>query len=358
MDVRFLTPWAALLALSALVPLAVYALRRRRLRKLERTLGLSRAGLRAQLPLVIGLAAVPALLGVAAAQPVVETTRTAPARTDAEAFVVLDVSRSMLAGAGPGEPTRFERAREIARQLRAAFPEVPFGVATVSDRVLPHLFPTTDARVFAATLDRALGVEKPPPGAFYLTFATNLSSLRDLPGKGYFRPSARQRVVVALTDGETQAIGGEVGTAYGREPRTDLLLVHGWDADEDIYETGAAEGYEPNPQSEAALTRLAALAEGRVLAEDDVAGLLEAFETAIGTGRTLARAERSGSIALMPWVTLAALLPLVGVLLRRNVWWSLPRGTRRVGAEERGAGATRRRTTPVAGRAASLFKVK
>jgi von Willebrand factor type A domain len=357
-DVRFLTPWAALLAVTALVPIAVYALRRRRLRALERSLGLVPPGLRAQLPLVVALAAVPGLLGVAAAQPVVETTRTAPARTDAEAFVVLDVSRSMLAGAGPGEPTRFERAREMARQLRAAFPEVPFGIVTLTDRVLPHLFPTTDERVFAATLERALGVEKPPPGAFYLTFATNLNTLRDIPGKGYFRPSARQRVVVTLTDGETQAIGGEVGAAYGRAPRTDLLLVHVWDAREDIYETGAAEGYEPNPQSEAALTRLASLVEGRVLAEHDVSGLLDAFESAVGTGRTLARAERSGSIALMPWVTLAALLPLAAVLLQRNVWWSLPRRRRRAAEEPRGAETIRPRTAPLAAAAASLFKVK
>ena len=136
--------------------------------------------------MLLALAAVPGLLGMAAAQPVVETTRRAPERTDAQAFVVVDVSRSMLAAGGPGAPTRFERARDIALELRESAPEVPFGVASITDRVLPHLFPTTDAALYASTLRRALDVEQPPPGAFYLTHATNLNSLRALPEKGYF----------------------------------------------------------------------------------------------------------------------------------------------------------------------------
>jgi von Willebrand factor type A domain len=283
-DVRFLTPWGALLALSALLPLLVYALRRRRLAALERRLGLRPVALVGRLPFVATLVALPALLGLAAAQPVVETTRTVPARTDAEAFVVLDVSRSMLASAGPGEPTRFERAREIARQVRAAFPEVPFGVVTLTDRVLPHVFPTTDARVFETTLDRALGVEKPPPGAFYLTFATNLNALRDLPMKGYFRASARKRVVVVLTDGETQQLGEELATAYGRQPRAEVVLVRLWDADEGIYETGVAERYEPSPVSATATARLASLVGARVFEEGDLSGAIEAVDAVLGTG--------------------------------------------------------------------------
>ena len=61
----------------------------------------------------VALAAVPVLLGIAAAQPVLETTHVVPERTDVEAYVVIDVSRSMLAAAGPGEPTRFERAQDL-----------------------------------------------------------------------------------------------------------------------------------------------------------------------------------------------------------------------------------------------------
>jgi hypothetical protein len=355
-DVRLLTPWAALLVFAGLVPLAVYTVRRRRLRALERGLGLPSLALADQAVVVGAVVAVTALLGLAAAQPVLETTRRDPQRTDAEAFVVLDVSRSMLASAGPGEPTRFGRAREIARELRAAFPEVPFGIVTLTDRVLPHLFPTADERVFETTLSRALGVEKPPPGAFYLTFATNLNALRDLPTKGYFRPTARRRVAVVLTDGETQPIGGEIASAYERSPRTELLLVRLWRSDEGIYTTGVSEGYEPSPQSEAATSRLVGLVDGRVFDEGDVQGLLAATEAALGTGETLALAQRSGQIALMPWITALALVPFGLVLLRRNLWWS-PRRRREgsAAAPERRALA---RPVALATRVLSLSKVK
>jgi hypothetical protein len=362
LDLRLLTPFGAFLALTALVPLAVYAGRGRRLRTIRDALGLASPALRSQLPLVLALAAVPALLGLAAAQPVVETTRTKPERTDAQAFVVLDVSRSMLAAASAGAPTRFERAREVAREVRAALPEIPFGIATLTDRVLPHLFPTTDERVFEATLDRALGIEKPPPGAFYLTFATNLNALRDIPAKSYFVPTARKRVVVVLTDAETQAPTGELATAFEREPRTHAILVRFWNTEERIYEAGVAEGgYEPDARSETSLARVAEHVEGQVFEEGETAAVIEAVQDAVGVGETVARSEQSGRIALMPYVTLGALLPLVFVLLRRNVWWTVPlrreRHAPQPDAVRRGFARRLRRPSPATG-AVPLFKVK
>jgi len=351
MDARLLTPYAAVFAATALVPLGVFVAHARRLRAIRRALEIESPTLRSQLPLVLALVAVPVLLGLAASQPVVETTRTVPERTDAQAFVVLDASRSMLAAAGPEAPTRFERARELAGQVRAELPEIPFGIATLTDRTLPHLFPTTDERVFEATLARAIDVEKPPPGAFYLTHATNLNALRDMPTKNYFLPSARKRVLVVLTDGETQAPGGELATSFSREPRTRTLLVRVWGADEGIYETGVAEGgYEPDPRSEAALARVASLVEGEVFEEGETATVADAVREAVGEGETVARAVRSGRIALMPYVTLAALVPLALVLLRRNLWLSRPVVRRR---RERGSEEAARELAPALATAGS-----
>jgi hypothetical protein len=357
MDVRLLTPLGALFALTAAVPLAVFLVRRRRLREIRRALGLREPALRSQLPLLLSLAAVPVLLGLAAAQPVVESGRTVPERTDAQAFVVVDVSRSMLAASRPGSPTRFERARSIALGIREGLPEVPFGIATVTDRVLPHLFPSTDRRVFAATLVRALDIERPPPGAFYLTFATNLSSLRSVPEKAYFPPSAKKRVLVVLTDGETQAPDSALAGAFKKRPRIETIFVRLWDADERIYETGVAEGgYRPDPRSDASLARAASLVGGRLFQEDDAGAVVGAVREAIGEGPTVSRAHESTRIALMPYVAVVALLPLCVVLLRRNLWWSRrpgfaperrapegsrarPRGHRR-GLENQAAGGT------------------
>src|SRR5829696_9187724 len=119
MDIRFLTPLGAVFAVSVLAPLALLVLRERRARRLRKVLALRQPPLRAQVPLVLALVAVPALVALAAMQPVVETTRTVRERADAEAFVVFDVSRSMLAAAEPGAPTRLERARHAAEELRA-----------------------------------------------------------------------------------------------------------------------------------------------------------------------------------------------------------------------------------------------
>ncbi len=340
MELTFLTPLAVLFSLTAAVPLVVYVLRERRLRAARSTLGLAEPSLRSRAPVVVALVAVPALLGLAASQPVVETTRVVPERADVEAFVVVDVSRSMLAAAAPGEPTRFERAQRTAIDVREALPEVPFGVISLTDRVLPHLFPTTDERVFSATVRDALDIEHPPPGAFYLTAATTIDALASIPDLNYFAKSAKKRVVVVLTDGETQPLQGRLAGAFERGPRVDVVLVRYWDAGERIYETGVAEpGYEPDPRSGTLVEQAASQMGARVLSEDEAPQAIAAVREAIGTGATVDVTHEAGRFALMPWIALAALLPLVFVLLRRNVWWqrrlTAPRraGTRPEGAK-------------------------
>jgi hypothetical protein len=322
MDLTFLTPLAGLFVLTAAVPLLVHMLRQRRLDRARRTLGLAVPALRTRLLLVAALAAVPALLGLAAAQPVLETTRVVPERTDVEAFAVIDVSRSMLASAGPGEPTRLERAQELAIDLREALPEVPFGVASLTDRVLPHLFPTTDERVFAATVTEALDIESPPPGNFYLTAATSLDALAAIPKLNYFRETAKKRVLVVLTDGETRPLDGQLPRAFEREPEVDVVVVRLGDADERIYETGVAEGgYEPDPRSEALLDEAASQMGAQVLPEEDARRAIAAVREAIGAGKTADVPHEAGRLALMPWIALLLLVPLAFVFLRRNVWW-------------------------------------
>ena len=321
MDVRLVTPLGIFFALTALIPLSIFLLRRRRLQELRRALGLEKSSLRSQLPLIAALVAVPALLGLAAAQPVLETTRTVRERTDVQGFVVLDISRSMLASRSGGTPTRLDRARSIAAALRADVPEVPFGVASLTDRVLPHLLPTTDERVFDATLERSVKVDNPPPAIVYATVATKLGALRAIPEKSYFPPSAKKRVVVVLTDGESEMPGGDLAAAFEREPRIETVFVHVRGEEEAIYETGVAEGgYSPDPRSEAILGRAAELVSGRVVRESDTPGLSAAVRRAVGTGETITRSESSGRLALMPWVTLLALVPLAFLLVRRNFW--------------------------------------
>ena len=320
MDVTFLTPFGALLALTAVVPVAVLLVKARRLRRIRAALRLSPPGPRSGLSLVLALAAVPALAGLAAAQPVIERSESVRERTDAEVFVLMDISRSMLASARPASPIRFERAREAALRLAGALPSVPVGVASFTDRSLPHLFPTTDRRVLQATLGEAIDVERPPAGLFFTERATTFDVLAAFPRYDYFSPSARRQLLVVLTDGEGRELQEDLAGPFRETPRIQTIFIRFWTADERIYETGVPEeAYEPDPASGGQLAQVASLVGGRVFEEASVADAIAAARRALGTGPTRERVLEGGRRALMPWLTLATALPLGFVLRRRNL---------------------------------------
>ena len=321
MELAFLTPLGGLVAATATVLVTVYVLRQRRTRNIRLALGLDGPPLAPRLSLVLALATVPALLGLAAAQPVLESERIRPERTDAEVFVVLDTSRSMLASARAGSPSRIERARDLALRLSEALPAVPLGLASMTDRVLPHVFPTTDSRVVSAALREAIGVERPGPSVSFTAIpTTTLDSLAAVPRFNYFSPKARRRVLVVLTDGETRPLEQDLSRPFRRRPAIETLFVRFWSANERIYESGVAEdAYQPIQPSGAALQQVAAQVAGRVFSEHQPAAVIAAVREALGAGPTTDRIIEGERRALMPWVTLTALLPLGLVLLRRNV---------------------------------------
>ncbi|MEX2645950.1 MAG: VWA domain-containing protein [Gaiellaceae bacterium] len=321
MNIAFLTPLGALLGVLALVPLAVYLLRQRRARRIRAALGLAAPSPALQAPLVLALAAVPALLGLAGAQPVLESDRERLERTDAEVWVVLDASRSMLASGGAGSPTRFDRARELALRLAEELPETPLGLASMTDRVLPHVFPTTDTRVVAQALFESMGVERPGPTVSLTgTPTTTLDSLASVPRLNYFSPAARKRLLVVLTDAETRPLEQDLSAPFARQPRIATLLVRVGGPGERVFAAGVAEdAYQPPEGAAAALEQIASQVEGRVFAEEDVADVVAAAREALGTGPTRQRIIEGERRALMPWVALAAVLPLGLVLLRRNL---------------------------------------
>ena len=238
------------------------------MRRARAALGLKEPALRTLLVPVIALAAVPCLLGVAATQPVIETNRTMPERTDAQAFVVMDISRSMLASKSARSADRFDRARRIAEKVADELPELPIGLAGFTDRVLPYLFPTTDRRVIDATLDEAVDIEQPPPSDVYLTEATNLNVLSSVAELNYFTPAAKKRVVIVLTDGESQPVESSLGPPFKKPPRIHMIYVRVGNGGERIYTGGLPEAaYRPSSRAEADLSRAASLTGGQVFDE-------------------------------------------------------------------------------------------
>ena len=313
----FLTPFAALVALAGLLPLLAFHRREQRARRVRATLGLAQPTASGGRALLVALLAVPALTGLAAAQPVLDRSHPRPERTDAELLFVVDTTRSMLAAAGPEGRTRIDRARSAAWAIRSRFPQVRAGVASLTDRTLPHLFPTIDGVAFRSTLSRSVGIERPPPSGF-ATVATDLGGLAAVGRQSYFSPTARKRLLVVLTDGETQRVAPTLDVAL-RRARIETVFVHVWQPRESIYLTSAAEhDYQADPSSRRTLARLAVVVGGTVFPETDVGGIVAYARDQLGAGPTRARSQRDLQ-ALMPYVTFAAAFPLAFVLLRRNL---------------------------------------
>jgi VWA domain-containing protein len=319
-ELSLLTPHAALVTLVVLVPLAAFLRVHRAGRRIRLTLALTEPRRRALLVPILGIVGIAALLGAAAAQPVVSTSESARVRSDAEVFFVLDTSRSMLASDGPTSPTRIARAKRAALQLREAIPTVPSGLASVTDRTLPHLFPTSDEDAFRSTLEESIGVERPPPLRSLLTRVTSLEALGAIVTNEFFRPSAEHRVLVVFTDGETLAgTRARLGPLFRRPPGVSTEFVQVWGRDERIYVKDAVEvGYRPDPTAREALDRIADGIDGQVLDEHELTRASHVLAGLVGKGPTVVEGRRRRDVPLAPPLAAAAFLPLALLLWRRD----------------------------------------
>ena len=320
MDFALLTPLGALLALGVVVPLLALRFVRRRATHVRGMLRLPEPTRVSRRVTVAALAGCGVLLGLAAAQPRIEWTSTRQVRTDAEAFVVLDTSRSMLARESPTAAIRYHRARRAALRFRDALSDVPFGIASLTDRLLPHLFPSPNEDVFIATLTRSIGIDRPPPQGHFVTTATRLEALESVVLRRFFTPSARSRLLIVITDGESVPVAGaSLGAAFQRPPGVDAVFLHVWDDDERVYAGSQIEPqYSPDPRARSILEAVAGAVGGEVFAEGNVDEAIAKARDFVGEGELEARGERRNRIALAPYLAGAVFLPLALLLWRRD----------------------------------------
>jgi hypothetical protein len=319
MDVTFLTPLAGLVALLVVAPLAVMFLTERRVADVRKALRLPEP--RASKPLAaVALVVLAALLGLGAAQPAVDTTEERRARADAEIFVVLDSSRSMLAASAAGERTRFERAQEAAVDLRRELPEIPIGLASLTDRVLPHLLAGVNQTAFEATVRRAMGVDRPAPLQRASRVASTFDALRAVPTRNFFAPQATKRLVIYFTDGESRRFNPRRMKAAFRTKFTGLFVVHFWEQGERVYRAdGAPESqYQADPASAEAVRTLAQAVGGRAFEEDELGEVVSAAREFVGKGEAKPLGEDRSRTSLAPYLFLGAFVPLGFLLWRRN----------------------------------------
>ena len=317
--VSFLTPLDGLFVLAAAIPLAALLATERSSQRIRRTFGLLDPGRATLAPVALSLVLLPALIAIAATQPVVVHQHLVNDRADAQAFYVLDTSTSMRASSAPGQPTRLARAKSLALRLRAKLPDIPTGLASMTDRSLPNLMPTTDARLFARTLDESVAIDSPPPSQPYVGRATGFQALAPVVAAHFFPPDVARKLVIVFTDGEAQPLSPILGLTLQR--RVTPVYVHVWAPGERIFDRPHRRvdpGYVSDPSSTAALDELARVTGGSVFDESQVSQIAHAARAAVGYGGTVTHVDAYARVALAPWFVLGGVLPLGFLFWRRN----------------------------------------
>lgn len=310
-DVSLQAPWGLLVCAPALVPVVALAVAFARQRRVALELGLEpvpgRRALRAAAPLVLACL----LVGIAAARPVMTTRDRQMARTESEVVFVTDISRSMLASARAGAPTRLERARAVIRRLRAAVPDVPAGLAGLTDRALPYAFPTLDEGVFDDALKRSVLIDAPQPQGVS-SVATNFQSLGFLARNGFYSSSARHRTCVVVTDGETRSVlPGARGCA--------LIVVRVGGAGDRIFAPNGrvVADYRPESSAPSTLGRLARAAGGVPYAEGNLGPAVARLRSTAQLGPRSPVGTAATVHPLAPYLVALALTIVAAVILRR-----------------------------------------
>jgi hypothetical protein len=312
-----LTPLGFLVALLALLPLGAAVLARGRTRAVRRALRLEPPERRAEWLAPSLAAAGLVFFGLAAAQPALVHSSSPEVRRDAQALFVLDTSRSMAASSTPTSPTRLDRAAAAAIRLRAAIPQVAAGVLTLTDRVLPDLLPVGGSDGFVGVVQRAVRIESPPPRDTSVR-ATSYAVLGDIPAGNDFAQSASRRIVVLLTDGESNPV--QIGDLAGRLSAGKgyrFVAVRFWRSNESVYDAdGRAEAaYRPDPSGAATLQELAAALGGRSFEEGQLGAAAAYLRRIAGSGPTVrAAGVETSRVPLAPYAVLAALLALLAAL--------------------------------------------
>ncbi len=315
----FVTPFGLLFALASAIPIVAFLATSRRARRARSALGLDPYGGVHPVWTAATIAAVVVLLATALAQPVVRTRTTQHVREDAEVFYVFDISRSMLAADSPSALTRMERAQRIGLRMRRRLSDLPSGVASLTDRVLPHLFPTADEEVFTATVE-SVGVDKPASRAVD-DVTTLFAAFDTMAGDNFFGVGVPNRVVVVVTDGESAPYDtAALRQALSKGPPTKFVVVVTGDASERVWYRGRAiPDYRPKAERDAIVMQFAEATGAEVFSEDQLDAAVRAVRAASGSGRVESVGTQLEIMPLGRWFVLASLVPLGFLLWRRNV---------------------------------------
>jgi hypothetical protein len=313
MTITFAAPLAALAGLAGAVPIAVALERERRAAALRGELGLAPPTLRARLARPAALACAFALLGLAAARPSVRTQGQRLVRSDAQLFVVIDNSRSMLAAPTAHAAPRYRRAVEFARRLHLALPQLEAGVGSLNNRLLPYLFPAADTGAFDAVLADAYGILRPPPAPDIDHWVTTFDQLGRAGTRQFFSPGVRKRLLVVLSDGETRPFDARGVLRSLRSHGVIPIDVRFWQPGERIFRSdGKPESYHATQSNELHALRAA---RWQAYPESRFGAVVDAARRAVGSGPFAKASVERRQVSIAAAFALAAVAPLLLVFL-------------------------------------------
>jgi hypothetical protein len=305
-EIVFLTPRAALVGLAFLAPLGMVALRRRPERRVRAVLGLAPPARAARAARPFGLLALAALVAASAAHPALRTTSSTPVRSDAELILTFDVSRSMLATSAPGKVVRLERERALGRAVQAGLPGLPTGVATLTNRMMPLVFPTADARTVRAVIDHSLRIMQPRPVVYTTARESSLATLSLAADRTYFDPGARKRLLVVFGDLDSDYFSLTGTLRLLRRHRIEPFLVRVARPGERVF-TASGRPYAYVPASTVTVAALRR-AGWHAYEESEGRRLVSELRAALGSGPVRASDVVESQRDLAPLLALAALV--------------------------------------------------
>ena len=318
MRLTFLSPEAAVVGLAVGVPVFALLLAESRARVARAVLKLP-APIARGWPYVAAIVAFAVFVSIGAAQPVLERERIRTVRNDAEAIFAFDTTRSMAASSSAGSDTRFERAVRLGKEMRSALPELRVGIATVTDRVLAHLFPTANYRSFELTLDKAIGIERPASVQRGNSLGSSLEAFTGLPKQEFFSPRSRYRVLVIFTDSETRPFNSAFLRDSFRDSRIETIVIRIGSDRERIYVDGAPDPrYVPEEGAAEAAETFAEATGGAAFDDDELGQAIDAVRSGAGEGGPQAESKEIEPTPLASYAFAAAFLPLAFLLWRRN----------------------------------------
>ena len=321
MGLTFAQPLAALAGLAGVVPVAVALLRLRTGRRVRRGLGLPEPRLVALLARPMALACLFGLFGLAAARPSLRLQHERTVRTDVQVVVALDSSRSMLAASAPGRPERWQRAEAFARRLQAELPGVPMGLSSLTNRLLPYLFPTSDPRAYDLVLAEAYGIQRPPPALTIDRWVTTFDSLNEGTVRRFFSPNVHKRVLVVLSDAETRPFEARTVLRQLERAGTTPVVVRFWHRGERIFLRGSESYRATQPDVLLTLRR----AGWPAFSETQLGAAVRRIRAAVGSGPLVRVGYAEEDIQLAPWLALAAFVSLL-LLVGQGGWLRLRPG--------------------------------